>query len=559
MERTISRRRFVRGAAYGTGLVVLSHPLLTRTARAVPTAADVAFTQGVASGEPAERAITLWTQLDGLEGPRRLQLELSDDPGFGRILHQEEVLADPALGGSARTRLANGPLAPGQQYWYRFTTGDQDSRVGRFRTARPADSAEPVTIAFFSCQEYVAGYYHAHGDLAARDDIDLVVCLGDYMYETSFADTASIIKPVRTDKSSPFGTTETVEEYRAKYALYNSDPNLQAVRANHPMVAIWDDHEVEDNFAGSVRGTTAQHTRRIPFEQRLANGYQVHYETMPRLRDLAERNRTYGAIGLGAAEVLLLDTRQFRDRQPCDKTLALACPPRELNRGFRTMLGRDQKTWLKNRLKRSSAPWKLIGNQVMIMSLDGAPGVPLTSDSWDGYASERAELIDFLQANRIEDVSFLTGDIHTFFAGDVTRTGRSRTTIQGRPNGAVATEFVGGSITSPAAVDRVVTRERDRRALARRLDGLILANNRHMAYSNSAYHGYGIVTASPQELRVQYRAARDVRTRAGDMFTLAEFRVGRGSAKVETVRLDAPLPPPGSGPVPQSLSPVQPR
>lgn len=559
MERTISRRRFVRGAAYGTGLIVLSHPLLSRTARAVPLASDVAFAEGVASGEPGERAITLWTKLDGLTEPRRLTLEVSDDPGFGRILHEEEVLADPAFGGSARTRLANGPLDPGEQYWYRFSSGDADSPVGRFRTARPADSAEPVTIAFFSCQEYVAGYYHAHRDLAGRDDVDLVVCLGDYMYETSFADTLSVLSPVRKDESSPFGTTETVEEYRAKYALYNSDPDLQAVRANHALVAIWDDHEVEDNYAGTIRGTTRPYTRRVPFEQRRANGYQVHYETMPRLRDLAERDRTYGAIGLGAAELMFLDTRQFRDRQPCDKSLALACPPWELNRGFRTMLGREQKTWLKDRLQRSTAPWKLIGNQVMIMSLDASPGIPLTSDSWDGYAAERGELIDFLQRNGIQDVSFLTGDIHTFFAGEVTRTGRSRTTIQGRPNGPVATEFVGGSISSPAVVDRFAARESDRRALARQLDGLILANNRHMTFSNSAYHGYGIVTASPEELRVQYRAARDIRSsERDDMFTLAEFRVARGSARVETVTLDAPLPPMGSGPVPRSLSPVQP-
>lgn len=551
MERTISRRRFVRGAAFGTGLIVLSHPLLERTARAVPLASDVAFAEGVAAGEPAERAITLWTKLDGLTEPRRLNLEVSADPGFGSVLHSEEVLADPALGGSARTRLANGALQPGEQYWYRFAADGVDSPVGRFRTARPADSAEPVTIAFFSCQEYIAGYYHAHRDLAAREDVDLVICLGDYIYETGFAGTLSNTGAVRKDESSPSGSTQTVEEYRAKYALYNRDPNLQAVRAKHAMVAIWDDHEVEDNYAGTFPGTTSTPTRRVPFEQRRGNGYKVHYEAMPRLRDLAQRDRTYGAIQLGAAELLMLDTRQFRNRQPCDKSVALGCSPYELNRGYRTLLGSEQKSWLKNRLKGSAAPWKLVANQVMIMSFDAAPGVPIVSDAWDGYAAERAEVIDYLQANRIKDVSFLTGDIHTFFAGEVTRTGRAKTTIQGRPNGVVATEFVGGSITSPAVVDRAVSKESDRKALAKVVDGFFLANNPHMTYANSAYHGYGIATASAQELRVQYRAARDIRKEGTtDVFTLAEFRVPRGSTEMETTRLSSALPALQSGPVP---------
>lgn len=560
MERTISRRRFVRGAAIGAGLVVLGDPLLARSARAVPTASDIAFTQGVASGEPAANGITLWTKLDGLEAPSRLTLEVSTDPGFASTLLETDVLADPAFGGSARTRLEGGPLLPGEQYWYRFTTGEQDSPVGRFRTARPADSMEPVKVAFFSCQEYIAGYYYAHQDLAAQDDVDLVVCLGDYIYEKGFAGTASVSLPVRQDRSATeTGETETLEEYRAKYALYHSDPALLEVRRKFPFVAIWDDHEVEDNYASTAPGGAAER-RRLPFLERRGNGYQAHYEAMPRVRGTGDRDRTYGSINLGAAEIFLLDTRQFRTDQPCDPTdsaLAPFCGPWDYNRGWRTMLGGAQKAWLKDRLVATPAPWKLIANQVMMMSLDSSPGWPLNPDSWDGYGAERAELIDHLTRNGVKDVSFITGDIHTFFAGAVSRTGRAVNSWAGRVDGARATEFVCGSITSPGIVDRLASRESDRRAVAAPIDGLVLNINRHMAYSNQAYKGYGIVTAAPSELTVEYRAVRDTRSLLDtSTFSLATFRVPRGIATVERTSSAYPLAPRRSGPLPPELAPT---
>ncbi|MBJ7331579.1 MAG: alkaline phosphatase D family protein [Solirubrobacteraceae bacterium] len=555
MERTISRRRFVRVAATGAGLIILGDPLLQRSRLAVAQASDIAFSQGVASGEPTQNAITLWTHLDGLDAPARVAFELSDDPGFGRILAAGEALADPADGGAARVRVEG--LAPGTQAYYRFTSGGVDSPVGRLRTVRPPDSAEPTRIAVFSCQEFIAGHFWAHRDLAAQDDIDLVVCLGDYIYEQAFATTLSIARPVRTDNSVPSGEAETLDEYRAKYALYHGDADLRAVRQQHSLVGVWDDHEVEDNYAGLVKGGAAEN-RRLPFATRRANAYRAFFEAMPRLRDPAEADRIYRSIPLGAAELFLLDTRQYRTNQVCDPSdgaLQLGCPPQQYNRKFSTLLGAPQKTWLKSRLKTSPAPWKVIGTQVMIMSLDASPGWPLNTDAWDGYGAERAELIDHLEREGIEDVTFLAGDIHTFFAGSVSRTGRARNTVAGRSHGAFATEFVCGSITSPGISDRFASNERDRRAVSRTIDGLVLANNPHMAYSNQAYKGYGLLTASSQELRVEYRAARDIRSAKPDVFRLAEFRVPRGIARVERTFSAYPLAPRGSGPLPAHLSP----
>lgn len=146
-------------------------------------------------------------------------------PPLARLL-RGEALASPEDDFTVRARVVGGSLQAGEQYYYRFRTKDAHSPVGRFRTARPPDSREPVKIAFFSCQEFIAGYHTAHADLAPRDDVDLVVCRGDYVYEQAFANQTSRNQPVREDKTAPDGETQTLDEYRRKYPLYHTDQNL---------------------------------------------------------------------------------------------------------------------------------------------------------------------------------------------------------------------------------------------------------------------------------------------------------------------------------------------
>jgi alkaline phosphatase D len=547
-----SRRRFLAGAATGgASIYLLGRPTGTTAAglaRATPLA-GAAFDQGVASGEPAERAITLWTRVAGAGRRAPVAYEVAVDPGFARVVARGRATVEPGAASTARVRVRGGRLRPGEQYFYRFATRDAHSPVGRFRTARPADSREPVRIAFFSCQEYIAGYYHAHRDLARRDDVDLVVCLGDYVYEQAFAGTGAVVQPVRTDTTSPTGETETLDEYRRKYALYHSDADLRAVRAAFPLAAIWDDHEVEDNYADGLPGGAAEN-RRLPFAERRRNGYRAWYEHLPRT---AGPQRIYGAIRLGAAELLLLDTRQFRDDQPCnpgDGALSQPCPPQVTDDPRRTLLGAEQTRWLKDALARSRAAWKIVANQVMITSLDFPPGNPLNTDSWDGYGAERRELVEALP----RDVAFITGDIHTFFAGNVTASGRRSARGDGPDpvRGPIrATEFVGSSITSPGIVDRAARSEAERLAAAAAADAFVLGNNQQLPYSNQAYKGYGLLEARRDELRVSYRAVRDARERRSDVFTLRRFRVEAGSPFVIDEGGPVPLPapaPPGAPP-----------
>ena len=513
MER-FGRRTFLAGAASGAAGLLLPRSLSAQGARtAPPLIRGGRFAQGVSSGQPAGNGITLWTRLSDVERTSRLQVEISRDADFRSVLYRQDVVADERRGFAVHHRAQHPVLRPGEQYFYRFATCDQDSPVGRFRTQRPADSREPVRVGVFSCQKYHQGWYTAHAGLAAEPDLDLVVCLGDYVYEEVNREQRI---PERQDRigANRDGEIQTLDEFRAKYALYQGDRDLQAMHAAHPFAAIWDDHEVENDYAGTTEGDVVD--RRIPFEQRKANGYRAWREQLPLLAPSGAERVIYGRVPLGAnADVLLLDERQYRDPllcepvQPCPQ--ATAEPPR-------TLLGEAQKRWLKDELERSRATWKLVANQVMIMALDLPTGVPINADQWDGYAAERREILEHVLAKDIENVAWLTGDIHTFFAGTVTTSGRT-----GAP--AAATEFVAGSITSEG-----IAEEFNNQNL---VSDRIREPNPHLAYVDTKERGYAVIEARPDELLVDFRHPETVFAPQSPVRTLASFKVAAGSTEVQ--------------------------
>ena len=548
MPNHLSRRNFLTGTAAGLGsLAVVGDPdaafaaARRRAGRAqTPLALEGRFAQSVASGQPQTNAITLWTKVDELTRASRLQVEVSPDSDFRRIIARKNVVARPETGYTVNTRVSTRALRPGEQYFYRFYTCNENSPVGRFKTSRPADSREPVRIGFFSCQEFDSGFYTAHAALAQESDLDLVVCLGDYIYEKNFED-----RPVRRDMTGANrdGEVQTLPEYRDKYSVHHTDQNLLAVRAAHPMMAIWDDHEVEDNYAAGRPGGQTD-DRRIPYAQRQANAYKAFFEYMPRVRERDDPDRTFGRLALGAnADVFLLDTRRFRDDQPCNPSDSgfQPCPPAVRADPSRTLLGPGQKAWLLNGLASSQATWKVVANQVMIMALDVPRTQPLNTDQWDGYEAERRELLEFVQARGVRDVTFITGDIHTFFAGNVSPSGRQDERAE---PGAAATEFVGGSISSKGIADQFGDPPAD--AIAIPSDESVFFNNPHIRFSNQRFKGYGVLEARPDELLVQYRAVESTQTPRSRAFTLASFRVASGTPRVEV--LDQPA---GPRPLPQ--------
>ena len=528
MRDEIDRRSFLRGAGVGAGGLVLGgravwpDQALTRRRR-VPFARGGRFPEGVAAGEPTTRGATIWTRLGGYRSDRRLAIEVARDPGFDRVLLRKEVRARARRDHTVKVRVADERLKPGEEYFYRFETREKSSPVGRFRTLRPADSREPVRVAFFSCQDWQAGYFGAHRTIADIEDLDLVLCLGDYIYERNFYEGPR----EDTTGQNKDGEVQTLAEYREKYRLYRTDEDLRAMHAQHAFAAIWDDHEVEDNHAGDHAGEATQDPR-VPYLRRRHNGHRAFDEYMPFFdRDPADDLRIYRTFKLGrTAELILLDQRQYRDDQPCGDELFAPCPEAESEP--RKYLGDEQKEWFKTTLEGSAADWKLVANQLMIESLDAPPGNPINKDSWDGYGVERREVLGHVEQKGVQNLAFLTGDIHTFFAGEVG--------VDGRGPDSVATEFVGGSITSLGIPETIqgTTGAPLTPAQTAAITTQIKVTNPHLKYDEQESRGYGLVEATPDELKVEFKAVNALE-HSTEAQTIGSFRVKSGEPRVEVL------------------------
>ena len=259
----LSRRQFLGSAGSAAAATVLAPQALAQgltSARKAPLLRSGKFSDGLISGDPTPNGITLWTRVADIEGPGRVQLEVARDRSFRHVVARQQIGTNKALNHSVKARLEH--LRPHEEYWYRFSTKGSHSEIGRFRTALPADSKQPVTFAFWSCQDFTHGYYNAH-EVMLRDDYDFMVCLGDYIYAETYhskADGTGVrdddIGSVNPGNPDIVREALTYQDYLDKYALYRSDPALRAVQAKFPLVMLWDDHEVQDNYAGK-EGTAA--------------------------------------------------------------------------------------------------------------------------------------------------------------------------------------------------------------------------------------------------------------------------------------------------------------
>jgi phosphodiesterase/alkaline phosphatase D-like protein len=513
----LSRRDALRAGACSGAAVLLGAGPAAAARRRLPFATEGTFAHGVGAGRPGQRDLLLWTRLDGVERSVQVGYEVARDPDFRRVVDRGRATASTARDGCVHARVRRG-LEPGERYWYRFFTREATSAVGRAGTLRPPDSAGPVRIAFGSCQSFRSGFYSAHAAIA-REDVDLVVHLGDYTYDGGGRGFAG-----RDDLTGPNGDgdCQTLGEYREKLRLYRSDPDLQALHAAHPVAWIWDDHDVEVDWAGETEGSSPP--RRVTYAERKRQAHLAYFEFLPVRRDPADPFRIYESVPLGAnADLLLLDTRSYRTPIPCEKLFSGAGLDCAATRDpANTMLGAAQKAWLKRRIAENRGAWQILANQVMLLGFDLPVGNRLISENWDGAVVEREELCRHVLATG-RDVAVLTGDSHFFTAGSVTTDGR----ITGRP---AMVEFVGGALSSDSAVGADATPAE--RAGLRAVTDQVRLMNPHHAYDNLVDTGYGVLTAWPDRLEVAFRST-DRSRRDAPARTLATFRVRRGSRVVE--------------------------
>jgi alkaline phosphatase D len=405
--------------------------------------ADDPFALGVASGEPTSSGATLWTRLapsplepfGGMNGARfMVDWEIADDEAFAAVVAKGQAAAIPELSYSVHVDV-NG-LAPDRWYFYRFHSGLTTSPVGRVRTTPAAAARVPLRLAVASCQHWENGLYTAHEHLA-REDIDLVAFLGDYIYETG----PGVAGPRR--HATP--EAMTLDGYRLRYAQYKTDPALQAVHARFPWVLITDDHEVDNNYAGdySVDAMVSTESMRA----RRAAAYQAWWEhqpvRLPRPESWANL-RTFRRLDWGdLARVHLLAGRQYRSDQACDDGDRVT-PCGDWADPKRTMLGNAQERWLSDGLASSKQHWQVLANQVMLAGFDRDPGPKKNyhMDKWSGYPAATERLLASIAAHAPNRTITISGDIHSNWVNEL-HTGFAR---PDRP--IVAAEFVGTSISS---------------------------------------------------------------------------------------------------------------
>ncbi len=477
------------------------------------------FSLGVASGEPRPDGVVLWTRLapDPLNGggmphrPVEVEWQVAEDEAFRKNLRQGTTIAHPAVAHSVHVELRT--LRPGASYWYRFRAGSEISPTGRTKTA-PALHTRPggLTFAFASCQNYEHGLFTAYSQMA-KDDLDLVVHVGDYIYEAE----------AHTSGARSHGPQECVSlrEYRDRYALYKSDPALQAAHAAFPFVVTFDDHEVEDNYAGEMPKADSDTPLRDPFLRRRANAYRAYWEHLPLRQSSFPRGPNMSLFRRLAFGRLLslnvLDTRQYRSDQPCGDSVQARCVG-SLDDAA-TMTGPRQERWLLGGLARSEARWNLIAQQTLLsqLRLDPATTGAFGMDSWDGYVAARARLTRFLSEGGVQNPIVVSGDTHASWVNEV------KADFDDPHSPVVAIELGGPSITSECLPEFVARVQR------------ALPDNPHIRFFEGTRHGYVRCHASPDRLRADYRVVTTVWEPGAAALTLAAFEISDGSPRPRRV------------------------
>lgn len=517
----VSRRQLLRYGVAGSALLLAGASMVSSGRFRAPRWSEDPFTLGVASGDPSPDGFVLWTRLapdafapdgHGGMGPRpvTVEYEVAEDEAFTEVVRRGEAVAGRELAHSVHPEIHG--LAPDRWYHYRFRAGSAVSQSGRTRTA-PTPDSHPTRLRFVfaSCQSWNDGYYTAY-DHIADEDLDLVVHLGDYIYE----DALTGRRTGRPVESHMRPEARDLAGYRLRYALSKVERPLQRAHSHFPWLVTTDDHEIDDNWAAESSGLDLD-IDNIPalFRRRRAAAFQAMYEHQPlRLAQLPAGTRThlhrryhYG----GLADITMLDTRQYRTKPAVlngEMTTHLA----GRSDSSATILGDEQRDWLVEGFARSNARWHILGNQVVMGQTDHDPGpdTAVSTDAWDGYVADRDTVVAAATDRGVRNLVVISGDRHENYAADL----RRDYTDPDSP--VIGSEFTGTSVTSGG--DGVDIYDHGRR---------LLAANPDLKYYN-AQRGYVRVEVDRQLWRNDFRVVPYVQRPGASVRTDATYIVQDG-------------------------------
>ncbi|BFV59823.1 alkaline phosphatase D family protein [Kitasatospora sp. CMC57] len=532
------RRRVLQAAALTAGAAALP---LAAVAPATAAAAPE-FLHGVASGDPLPDGVVIWTRItptpdatpgSGTGPDTQVGWQVASDRDFTTVVVSGTVSTTAGTDHTVKVDVRG--LRPATTYWYRFTADGATSPVGRTATTPATDAAlGRLRLGVASCANWEAGYFSAYRHLAARGDLDAFLFLGDYIYEYGtgqFAARGTVVRP-----HAPAHEILNLADYRTRHGRYKTDPDLQALHAAVPTIAIWDDHEMaNDAWSGGAENHTPG--TEGAWADRVAAAKQAYFEWMPVRPSIA--GTTYRRLRYGKlADLSLLDLRSFRSAQAKAGT-------GEVDSADRTITGRAQLDWLKAGLSASDTTWRLVGNSVMIspvafLSLPGyllrplaqllglpEEGLAVNPDQWDGYTHDRRELLGHLSSHGIRNTVFLTGDIHSAWAADVPNEAATYPA-----SGSAATEFVVTSVTSDNIDDILKVAPQTVSLLA---TAAIEGANRHVKWVDLDSHGYGVLDVSPEQVQMDYYVLSDRTRRDATSKWTRGYRTRTGTQRIERV------------------------
>jgi len=447
------------------------------------------FYHGIASGDPTQNSVILWTRITPEsfdEDSLNVRWFIASDTSFTDIIQHGDFNTFADRDYTVKVDVQN--LEPQTTYYYLFQFNGISSMTGRTRTA--STTADHLRFAVASCSNYEHGYFNSYARISERNDLDAVIHLGDYIYEYGENPTA-----LRTGLQPEAEILELMN-YRTRYSFYRLDQDLMKMHQQHPIISVWDDHEVAND--SWINGAQNHQADEGDYQERKTAAKQAYFEWMP-IRDNEERS-VYRSVNYGdLVELIMLDTRhQARDQQI--DTLSQEA----LYEEGRTILGADQKAWLLDRLENSTAQWKILGNQVIfsplayqgLVDLVESLAVGLVADIWEGYPAERQEIFDFISENDVDNVVILTGDIHASFAVDVAGDLENYDPETGATS--LAVEFITPSISSNNYDEYVGD------GLTTILTNLLTTDNPHLKLIDLIEHGYFVLDVTEERVQADW-------------------------------------------------------
>jgi alkaline phosphatase D len=498
-------------------------PRATRTARELgdlPLAATV-FAHGVASGDPLADRVILWTRVTSNAASVKVQWVIAKDPALREVVARGEAFAESAADYTVKVDPSG--LAAGTTYYYAFAVESGRSVVGRTRTLPTGDVAR-IRFAITSCANFNNGYFNAYGRIADRNDLDVWIHLGDYIYE--YAD--GVYGKIAAERPHlPPGEVLSLDDYRRRYACYHADPDLQEIHRQHPLIAVWDDHEVANDawaFGAENHGPGEG-----PWDARKRNATRAFLEWLPiRVASAELPPKIWRAFSFGnLMDLMMLDTRLIARAKQVGTTSIVGANKGTLAEWAdpsRLLLGDEQEAWLKGQLsssKQRGTAWRMLGNQVIFApTTDPRDGKIVSTDFWDGYQATRTRLLDHLKSEKIDNFVVLTGDIHTSWALDIP-TSSTAPYDPATGAGSLGVELVCPAVTSQGL-------EGD--PLSAAAPALLKNANEHLFFSDVTHKGYVLVDVTRERIQAEWYFVDDVKLRVPGESFAAAFTCASGAA-----------------------------